>query len=803
MIQKIEKILSVGKFRDFTAKGDISFNNFTVLYAENGAGKTTIASILRSLKLGDKNLIHKRISTKSKANQVIQIIERESTGTKKNYSFGINGWNNIIDSIEVFDTFFVNENIYSGLLVSDEHRKNLHHFIVGSQGIAIKNKILKNKQDREQNRGEIERLTQKIIREVGLNLTENDIRNFIKIEATEAVDIDVKINKAKVHLKNARERQSIRRYHELPSLGRWTTQIDFISLLKDVQSSTSTIQDKSLERLFQEHMEILATNEVDNPEDWARIGFNYVLKCKQISGGKKESEVKCPFCKQEVSLNSDIIKAYAQVFNDEFNDYLIRLNEHLKIITEFNLEVLFNKKYSFKEIFDERLNFWKEYITEEAPKFNVISKGDATKLRDAFSKLKSIIEEKTKNPSKVCITDAILEFQHIFNQINVNINGLNQQIDNYNSCIRMFKRGLEDPASVEERLRILQRTKKRFEKEIDELCRNYIKIAKRNKLLEEEYSRLSKEETAAANRFISTYASKINYYLSDVFDTPFQIKNMQHGIRKGKGKDVKIEYELLLDGNPISFEQDEKFSICECLSEGDKSTIALSFFLSKLEIDPMLSNKILVFDDPLSSLDANRRHTTVNLILEIHENLNQVIVLSHNERFLWELYNNCDKSSRKALRISQDHYNDNSIIEPLDIEYLNDNQYFIHITEMEDWLKNPDVRKKEQILGLIRNVLESHIKFKFYRQLKHINPNRQTFGTCIDELENSGVPFRENNDRKNIIRLLRVLNGISCKPHHGEAIPDYEKLGVNPSKITDTELALFVKKTFKLIDEKL
>jgi len=803
VIQKIEKILSVGKFRDFTAKGDISFNNFTLLYAENGAGKTTIASILRSLKLGDKNLIHKRISTKSKANQVIQIIERESNGTKKTYSFGINGWNNIIDSIEIFDTFFVNENIYSGLLISDEHRKNLHHFIVGSQGIAIKDEILKNKRDREQNRGEIERLTQEIIREVGHNLTENDIRDFIKIEAIEAVDVDAKIKKVKVHLKNAQERESIRRYPELPKLEKWTTQIDFINLLKDVQSSTSTIKDKSLERLFQKHMEFLGTNQVVNPEDWARIGFNYVLSYKQISGEKKESEVICPFCTQEVSLNSDIIKAYAQVFNDEFNDYLIRLNRHLEIITDFNLEVLFNKKYSFKDSLDERLDFWREYVTEQVPKFNVVSKGDATKLRDTFSKLKKIIEEKTKNPSKVCSADVILEFQHLFNQINVNIDGLNQQIDNYNSGIRMFKRGLKDPASVEERLRLLQRTKKRFEKEIDDLCKKYIRIAKRNRLLEEEYSRLSKAETAAANRFISTYASKINYYLSDVFDTPFQIKNMQHGIRKGKGKDVKIEYELLLDGNPISFEQDENFSICECLSEGDKSTIALSFFLSKLEIDPMLSNKILVFDDPLSSLDANRRHTTVNLILEIHEKINQVIVLSHNERFLWELYNNCDKSSRKALRISQDHYNDNSIIEPLDIEYLNDNQYFIHITEMEDWLKNPDIRKKEHILGLIRNVLESHIKFKFYRQLKHINPNRQTFGTCIDELENSGVPFRENNDRNNIIRLLRVLNGISCKPHHGEATPDYEKLGVNPSKITDTELALFVKKTFKLIDEKL
>ena len=52
MITKIEKITSIGKFRDFTAKGDIAFNDFTLIYADNGAGKTTLASILRSLMKG-------------------------------------------------------------------------------------------------------------------------------------------------------------------------------------------------------------------------------------------------------------------------------------------------------------------------------------------------------------------------------------------------------------------------------------------------------------------------------------------------------------------------------------------------------------------------------------------------------------------------------------------------------------------------------------------------------------------------------------------------------------------------------
>ncbi len=803
MILKIEKITSVGKFRDFVAKGDIAFNYFTLLFADNGAGKTTLASILRSLMNGDANLIHKRLSTNAKTEQVIQIFEKDATGAKIVFSFGKIGWKKTLDNIEIFDTFFVNENIYSGFDISDGHKKNLHQFVVGAQGVALKNKILKNKQDREQKKLDLEKTSKQIIDKVGGSLIEDEVRNYIRIKSTEAINIDAKIKNTQIELKNAQAQKMISRYPELPLIEKWTTSIDFINLTKDIQSSTKTIQDKALEKIFGEHIEELAENTIENPEDWLRIGFDYVAYKREHSKIKKLEEVECPFCKQELSSSIEIIKAYTQVFNDDFNNYFERLNNHLSKVSKFNLEVLFISKNSSKQTFDERIKFWQEYIKTGLPIFKVVSSSDAIKLRDKFSALKKAIAAKAKNPSRAGSGNAVSDFQVLFNQVNANIDALNKRINLYNASIKTFKSELKNPVIVEKDLQLLQRIKKRFEKDVNDLCNDYVKIFRDNKQLEEDYSQLSKDEEAEANKFISTYAKQINYYLKDVFDTPFQIKNMQHGIRKGKGKDAKVEYELLLDGESISFDTEDVFSIRECLSEGDKSTIAFSFFLSKLEIDPKLPAKILVFDDPLSSLDSNRRNTTVRLISEISEKIQQTIVLSHNERFLWELYKDYNAGLRKALRISQDHLTDNSFIENLDIEFLVENEYFVHITEMEEWLKNPDIKEKERILGLIRNVLETHIKFKFYRQLKHINHTKQTFGTCIDELEKSAVLFRDDIDRINIIALLRLLNAISCKPHHGETLPDYKKLGVDPTTITDTELASFIKKTFKLIDEKL
>ena len=88
----------------------------------------------------------------------------------------------------------------------------------------------------------------------------------------------------------------------------------------------------------------------------------------------------------------------------------------------------------------------------------------------------------------------------------------------------------------------------------------------------------------------------------------------------------KIGYKFTIDGQDISFDPNQQNSARDCLSEGDKSTITLAFFLSKLDIDPGLNNKILVFDDPLSSFDNNRRMYTVQLIKDLFPNIKQVVV---------------------------------------------------------------------------------------------------------------------------------------------------------------------------------
>ena len=288
-----------------------------------------------------------------------------------------------------------------------------------------------------------------------------------------------------------------------------------------------------------------------------------------------------------------------------------------------------------------------------------------------------------------------------------------------------------------------------------------------------------------------------------MFKTPFRIDDVVHVPPRGMATQSKIGYKLTIEGQDISFDSSQPNSVKDCLSEGDRSTIALAFFLSKLDIDPNVNNKILVFDDPLSSFDSNRRMYTVQLIKDLFPNIKQIIVLSHNEYFLHELSKGFAPGDKKTLRITEDFLARASVIEPLVLETLVENGYFRQIKELEYFLQHPDLSKKEIVLGWLRNVLEAHIRFKFYRQLSGLAANNQTFGNLITTLINQGVIFRNNVNRRNIISKLNLINGVSCRPHHGEPVPDYAILGSNPNTMNVTELANFVTDTFNLIDSEL
>lgn len=69
------------------------------------------------------------------------------------------------------------------------------------------------------------------------------------------------------------------------------------------------------------------------------------------------------------------------------------------------------------------------------------------------------------------------------------------------------------------------------------------------------------------------------------------------------------------------------------LSSGDRNTLALAFFFALLDNDPSLASRIVVIDDPITSLDEHRSLTTVQEMRHLSQRTAQVIVLSHDKPF--------------------------------------------------------------------------------------------------------------------------------------------------------------------------
>jgi len=332
MIHKVERLTSIGRFRNYQASGDVAFKKLTLLYGDNGGGKTTLTSILRSLTENKPEIIRRRKSTNQTTTQAAQIIERNS-GVDTHHTFNATGWTVPLPDIEIFDIHFVNDNIYSGFDFNDEHKKQLHQFVIGAVGVAIQQQIEANKNAKTTSRQLQSTLEQQLIGQVGNNLTSELIPSFLTITQTQSNNIDQQIAKAEAALASANANSIIQTLQPLSQLNRINSDIDFTTLLVDLLTTSQTIQEASLKTLFATHCQDLSDNSIQGPESWLKTGFSYIESKKA-----KSSDLLCPFCSQTLSSNIDIINAYTFKFNEEFNLLVQRIQRHLATLQSFNLE---------------------------------------------------------------------------------------------------------------------------------------------------------------------------------------------------------------------------------------------------------------------------------------------------------------------------------------------------------------------------------------------------------------------------------------------------------------------------------
>jgi len=241
VINKIIAIKNIGRFVSYSCSGDVEFRKMTLIFGENGRGKTMLSAILRSLETGEAGYVLERKTIKSAAPPEVLVRANGANRTFKN-----GAWDAPVPGIRVFDTTFINENVYSGVCVDLEHKRNLYKFIVGKKGVQLANAVDSyDVQIREKNR-EIGEKETKIKPHISGSQT---VDAFVGL--TPLQDADKQIKEKAAEVSALKEATSIASKPQLVKLTfPYFSLDDFESLLSKTLEDVS----ESAEKLTREHI---------------------------------------------------------------------------------------------------------------------------------------------------------------------------------------------------------------------------------------------------------------------------------------------------------------------------------------------------------------------------------------------------------------------------------------------------------------------------------------------------------------------------------------------------------------------
>jgi len=131
MLSEVKFIQSIGRFELAQSTPGATFGPCTLIFGENGWGKSTLADILRSLTTNNPAILAGRATLDGDAppKAVIRI-------DTQNTVFDNGSWSGPRPPIAVFDNAFINDNVFSGDIVTIDHMRSQYGLVVGAEGVT-------------------------------------------------------------------------------------------------------------------------------------------------------------------------------------------------------------------------------------------------------------------------------------------------------------------------------------------------------------------------------------------------------------------------------------------------------------------------------------------------------------------------------------------------------------------------------------------------------------------------------------------------------------------------------------------
>jgi wobble nucleotide-excising tRNase len=762
LINRLQLLRNIGLFDSVSDGATISLARLTLVYAENGRGKTTLAAVLRSLATGDPIPVaeRRRLSAQHPPHVVL-----DCTGGPPAAMFQNNAWNRTFANMVVFDDMFIDQNVYSGLAVEPEHRQNLHDLILGSRGVTL-NKRLQELIEQI----EIQNSTLRI-KAAAIPVAERgtlSVDDFCALP--HRADIDIAIQSAERNLAAAREQDPIRNSSVFDTVT--LPAFDVSAIERILQEDLPSLNAAAATRV-QEHLVSVG----QRAEAWIEEGMGRV---PQLSHGKATP---CPFCGQDLS-GSELITHYQAYFSDEYASLKRRVSEILAAINHTHggdVPAAFERTV---RITGELRQFWSRFC--DVPDANVDTAAIARDWRGAREGVVAALTTKQGSPlDPLNLTNEARGAISRFEAHRASIIALDQRLQQANAAIHLVKEqaSTANPATLAADLTHLKTVKARHTQAIEVLCIDYLteKAAKATteQLRDQARVALDQHRTTA----FPGYQTAINLYLHR-FNAGFRIDRVTSANTRGG---PTCTYEVIINNTSVPVARADGVlgepSFRNTLSAGDRNTLALAFFFASLDQNPTLTNKVVVLDDPISSLDEHRALTTVQEIRRLAERVAQVIVLSHNKPFLCRIWEGADSTIRAALEVSRDGVG--STIRIWDVRQDCVTEHDRRHALLRTYLNNGTPNNRE-VAKVIRPVLEAFLRVAFP---EHFPPGRLLgyfLENCRQRIR-TPQEILNTQDTQELGDLIEYVNRF----HHDT------NLAWETEVINDGELAGFVRRALR------
>ncbi|QRF91106.1 hypothetical protein CLH39_13120 [Alcaligenes faecalis] len=755
MLERISEIKGIGLLHNANGKPHLC-RKATLIYGDNGRGKSTLATVLRSLSTGDGSLLSHRKTLDGTFQPEVSL--QFANGHKVTFTNG--QWSERRSEVLVFDTDFIEKNVHSGGAVSTNHRKNLLEFALGEPAVAARAAAEEATIAAKKASDQVQSLSSQLaVHHSGMSLVQ-----FEKL--AEVPDTDAQIAALQVQISAAQNIDAIFA-KTIPSTFA-EPMLDLEQIFSVLRTSLKDVH-ANAEKIVKEHLGRLGNKAA---EGWISQGLSF-------GNGKS-----CPYCDQKIEGN-ELIRAYQTHFNAAYRELKAKVVALSAMVSAATSETCITAVGQSVATAVANASAWIDQVPIES--FTFKQEPVLQALNELKGFLSALVRQKQEAPSDdVGSPEDLVKAEQLWGKVLRPLKEINIKIKAAADLINKYKDGLAttNTAALQQQVLQLQLAKSRHQKIVVDLIAN-LDIARKAAQTAEaakkaERGKLDTLMTAT----LSKYEKSINTLLKN-FGASFSIKGMGANFRGGA---ARSEYGLLLRGKTVDLEGGPP-SFSTALSEGDKRTLAFAFFVASTLDDAKLSTKTVVIDDPMCSLDANRKQHTKTVLKRLHVGAAQLMVLAHDPYFLRDLRDTLLKADQ-AAQISQFRLalaaNDYTSFEFFDIDKECESAYFQHHRVLNEFCNGVLVDSRS-VAKAVRPMLEGYL----HRRFPGLIPKSLLFGQVVVQIRDALAPSPLVH-AQNLVSELNEINEYVGQFHHDTNPGSDMVIVVTPELKTYVTRALYV-----------